>query len=153
MSSYVCSDQTIMAAAEGLARYYGCGDDGLWLADLLRRTNETASNLRRGGETEHRPVDLTKHRRYDDLEIIGACRCLAYQLDESAAFADVCDRLRAVAETLKEEGAQEGRWRLPDKTKHERFDGVYLPTVYRRGNGQAVTVYDSPARIPWGIDD
>ncbi|WP_220389692.1 hypothetical protein, partial [Bifidobacterium pseudocatenulatum] len=107
--------------------------------------------MRYDEENEHRPVDLTKCRAYDDLEIIGSCICLAYQIDVSIAFDDISGKLRAAAEKIKQDGAREGKWRLPDKTERIRFDGVYMPSTYEIPS-RTVTVYDAPEEIPWGID-
>ena len=102
--------------------------------------------------TEHRPVDSSNRRAYDDLEIIGSCVCLAYQIDVSrSAFDAVCGRLRAAAERIKRNGEKEGKWRLPDETERNLFDGVYLPSTYTTPS-LTVTVYDKPVEIPWGID-
>lgn len=82
MSSYICGDQTTMAAAEGIARCEGYSADSVQLlSTLLRMANETATGTRATGETVHQPVDQAKRRAYDDLEMIGSCECLAYQLD------------------------------------------------------------------------
>ena len=151
MSSYICGDQTTMAAAEGIARYLGDPDIARYLCNPLRLANETATGMRYDEENEHRPVDLTKCRAYDDLEIIGSCICLAYQIDVSIAFDDISGKLRAAAEKIKQDGAREGKWRLPDKTERIRFDGVYMPSTYEIPS-RTVTVYDAPEEIPWGID-
>ena len=60
-------------------------------------------------------------------------------------------RLRAAAEKIRRDGAEEGKWRLPEKTERNRFHGVYLPSTYTTPS-RTVTVYDKPAEIPWGID-
>ena len=151
MSSYICGDQTIMAAAEGVARYLGKPDNAPMLYKLLRMENERATGGRYNEKTEHQPVDSSKRRAYDDLEIIGSCLCLAYQIDVSSDFDAVCGRLRAAAEKIKRNGEKEGKWRLPDKTERNFFDGVYLPHTYKTPS-RAVTVYDYPEEIPWGID-
>ena len=77
--------------------------------------------------------------------------CLAYQIDVSSAFDAVCGRLRAAAERIKRNGEKEGKWRLPDETERNLFDGVYLPSTYTTPS-LTVTVYDKPVEIPWGID-
>ena len=153
MSSYICGDQTTMAAAEGVARYLGDPDSARYLCNPLRMANEAATGARYSEEYEHTPVDLGKRREYDDLEIIGSCECLAYQIDVSSVFDDVCGKLRAAAEKIKRDGARAGKWRLPNKTERILFDGVYMPAVYQDyASGGTVTVYDDPAEIPWGID-
>ena len=86
MSSYICGDQTVMAAAEGVARYLDEPDHAPMLYTLLRMENEKATGGRYNERTEHRPVDSSNRRAYDDLEIIGSCVCLAYQIDVSSAF-------------------------------------------------------------------
>lgn len=150
MSSYICRDQTTMAAAEGIARCEGYSSDSVQLlSTLLRMANETATGTRATGETVHRPVDQAKRRAYDDLEIIGSCECLAYQLDTAGRCGGICRRLRAAAEKIRRDGAEEGKWRLPEK--RNRFQGVYLPSTYTTPS-RTVTVYDKSAEIPWGID-
>ena len=151
MSSYICGDQTVMAAAEGVARYLDEPDHAPMLYTLLRMENEKATGGRYNERTEHRPVDSSNRRAYDDLEIIGSCVCLAYQIDVSSAFDAVCGRLRAAAERIKRNGEKEGKWRLPDDTERNLFDGVYLPSTYTTPS-LTVTVYDKPVEIPWGID-
>ena len=152
MSSYICGDQTTMAAAEGIARCEGYSADSVQLlSTLLRMANETATGTRATGETVHRPVDQAKRRAYDDLEMIGSCECLAYQLDTAGRCGGICRRLRAAAEKIRRDGAKKGKWRLPNKTEQNRFHGVYLPSTYTTPS-RTVTVYDKPAEIPWGID-
>lgn len=55
------------------------------------------------------------------------------------------------AERIKRNGEKEGKWRLPDETERNLFDGVYLPSTYTTPS-LTVTVYDKPVEIPWGID-
>lgn len=101
MSSYICGDQTTMAAAEGIARCEGYSADSVQLlSTLLRMANETATGTRATGETVHQPVDQAKRRAYDDLEMIGSCECLAYQLDTAGRCGGICRRLRAAAGNL-----------------------------------------------------
>ena len=153
MGSYICGDHTTIAAAEGVARYLGCADGIRDLCDSLRAENEAAACARYGGHVDHQPVDVNQRRAYTDLEIIGACECLAYQLDVSSAFDGTCGKLRAAAAKIKHDGAKAGKWRLPGKSESLRFDGVYLPVTYRaRVSGGNITVYDDPVEIPWGLD-
>ena len=148
MSSYICGDQTTMAAAEGVARYLGDLDSARYLCNPLRMANEAATGARYSEEYEHTPVDLGKRREYDDLEIIGSCECLAYQIDVASVFDDVSGKLRAAAEKIKRDGARAGKWRLPNKTERILFDGVYMPAVYQDyASGGTVTVYDAPRKF------
>ena len=149
MSSYICGDQTIMAAAEGVARSLGDPDSAPALYEALRIENERATGSRYSEEIEHQPVDTSKRREYSDLEIIGSCNCLAYQIDVSDRFLHTCDKLRKAAERIRREGEKEGKWRLPGKTEYG--DYVYLPRTYKTPS-RTETVYDEPAKIPWGID-
>lgn len=152
MSSYICGDQTIMAAAEGVARYLGEPDKAPMLYKLLRMENERATGGRYGEEIEHQPVDAGKRREYSDLEIIGSCDCLAYQIDVSDAFLLICDILRRAADRIRHEGEKEGKWHLPDERELDLYgDYVYLPHTYKTPS-RTETVYDSPEKIPWGID-
>ena len=153
MSSYICGDHTTIAAAEGIARYLGNVDSIRDLCDSLRTENEAATGMRYGEHIDHQPVDVNRRRAYTELEIIGACECLAYQLNVSSAFDGICGKLRAAAAKIKQDGAETGKWRLPSKSESLRFNGVYLPVTYRaRVSGGNVTVYDDPVEIPWGLD-
>ena len=154
MSAYICGDQTIMAAAEGITTWlFGNPDNAPTLYALLRMANERAVGIRYDEEDKHQPVDSSKRREYSDLEIIGSCECLAYQLEAAGVgrFPHTCSQLHEAAETIKQEGKKEGKWRLPNKTERIHFNGVYLPSTYTTPS-RTVTVYDQPAEIPWGID-
>lgn len=154
MSSFVCGDQTTMAAAEGVARWLKLEtpDKLDLICDWLRKGNEQATGARYHEDNEHRKVDTGKRRAYTDLEIIGSCDCLAYQIDVSDEFDAICSTLRSAADEIRRDGERKGKWRLPTKSEQERFGGVYLPSTYRKFDGTSETVYDYPEDIPWSID-
>lgn len=94
MSSFVCSDHTILAIVEGMRKYGLIAKkkaESRDMAESLRFINEYQTTKRyiKDGEAkkwmvecDHRPVSAAP-RKFTDGEIIAAINCYLYQIDTS----------------------------------------------------------------------
>lgn len=92
MSSFVCSDHTILAIVEGMRKYGLIAKkkaESRDMCDALRFINEYQTTKRyiHDGEMrrwmvecDHKPVTATP-RKYSDGETLAAIRCYLYQID------------------------------------------------------------------------
>lgn len=117
MSSFVCSDHTVLAICEGMSRYgYINEDDIPEMADALRIINERMTAGRYCEDAGHAPVDCGTARGYRDHEIRTSCQCWLYQcdggprmsLDEITVHASV----RQLIKRIEAENIGSGKWQL-----------------------------------------
>lgn len=121
MSSFVCSDHTILAITQGMHRHRMIeARDRSDVAESLRFINEyqTTKRYARDGETkkwmvecDHRPV-TAKARKYPDGEVLAAIGCYLYQIDTCSLhdfdFITMVASVKLLREKILESGTKSG---------------------------------------------
>lgn len=120
MSSFVCSDHTILAIVEGMRKYGMVAKkkaESRDMAEALRFINEyqTTKRYMKHGEArkwaievDHREVRATP-RRYSDGEVLAAIECYLYQIDTAPLHDLDFITLIASVKLLKEKVIEAGK--------------------------------------------
>ena len=150
MSSYVCSDHTILAIVEGM-RKYGMiprkKADSRDMCESLRFINEVQTCTRYGTghmrtwavEQDHRPVREAP-RKYTDGETLAAIACYLYQIDTAPLhdldFITLVSAVKILREKIVEAGEAAGTLRSETEdgcTRYlERVEGDLFVDVTER---------------------
>lgn len=126
MSSFVCSDYTVLAIVEGM-RKYGLIEktkrDSHDMAEALRLVNEYMTSKRWNRheatgkyfiEHNHMPVTATP-RKFSDGETIAAIQCYLYQIDTGEAMEFDFITLVAAVKLLRERILESGSVKFEHK--------------------------------------
>jgi hypothetical protein len=118
MSSWICCDMTIEAAAAGFAECGFIGNDEIpETANRLRILNEIETGYRYS-ETYRHKVPKISGRSFSVEEEIGAARCVHYQCSECAELSEgmqaLYEQLDSVSDALIEKQVAKGDWYIEE---------------------------------------
>lgn len=130
MSSFVCSDHTILAIVEGMRKYGLIAKkkaESRDMAESLKLINEyqTTKRYMKPGtikewaiEQDHKPVTATP-RKYTDGETLAAINCYLYQIDTAPLhdfdFITLVSAVKILREKILDAGRAAGTMRAIEK--------------------------------------
>lgn len=123
MSSFVCTDYTILAITKGmLDESLIDRQDTREVANALRVVNEFQTAGRHSELMNHKPVNMRNIRKFTDEEIFQSCKCWLYQVDTDVShqldFTTLICSVKMLAEKIENRNIRQGAW------KHAHWFGM-----------------------------